>query len=88
MRLFPILQDNRVAAHTQSTWAGLEPALFSVRSPFCDYAFDVGIVTLSFGSEGQGLSVSHSISNDDCALRQIHQKVYLDTTFGGCAFPS
>jgi hypothetical protein len=50
-----------------------------------DYAFDAGIITVSFEREGQGFLVSrHSILKKNISQDKIQQKVYQDTTFGGC----
>jgi hypothetical protein len=52
---------------------------------FGNYAFDAGIVTVSCKSQGQGFLVSrYSIIKRTGSNTKIHQKVYRDTTFGGC----
>jgi hypothetical protein len=51
---------------------------------FGDYAFDAGIVTVSFKSQGQGLLVTPLDPQAHLFKGKIHQKVYRNTTFGGC----
>jgi hypothetical protein len=53
-------------------------------SPKGDYAFDAGIVIVSFESEGQEFSVMPLDPQEHFQGQQMYQKVYQDATFEGC----